>query len=101
MYTANMAKNDIEAAELMAWKASNELNAIRDTAPDWKIDSLEELIEDALDARDNLKEILREWEHGQLLAKGLCPTCDSRSDMPGSYCSDCQQSAGERMGGCQ
>jgi len=101
MYTKNMMINDIEAAKLTAHKAMNEANAIRETAPLWQIESLEECAYDAMEAAADLTHLLRETEAGEAFAKGLCPECLTKSDMPDTYCSDCQQTAGERMGRCE
>ena len=66
MYTKNMLKNDIEAAHLTALKAGNELSKLRQDpeAPAWKIESLEECMEDSLDAATDMRDLLAKTEAG-------------------------------------
>jgi len=64
MYTTNMLKNDIEAAQLTALKAGNQLAELRKDpeAPTWMIEGLEECIEDSLDAATDMRDLLAKTE---------------------------------------
>lgn len=95
MFTMNQLNNEITLTKRTIQRAQAELNAGRDHMPEWKIESLEELIEDGLEYIDAMREHRRKANEAWHLERGDCPSCQKISDMPGSYCSACQQTAAE------
>lgn len=95
MYTMNQLTNDIRDTKRLIQRAQTELNAGREIMPDWKIDALQEVIDDGVDALDDLYELRRKNLEDWHFARGECPDCQTKSDMPGSYCTNCQQTAAE------